>query len=75
MLGDLEEMVITDVMDDLISPQGKYRESFMLIIMIEVCQEWWVNKKGSWKTLMVPDWKKWSFFMSGITLFCPREIP
>ena len=44
MLGDLEEMVNTDVMDDLISPQGKYRESFMLIIMIEVCQEWWVNK-------------------------------
>ena len=69
MLGDLEEMVITDVMDDLILPQGKYPESFMLIIILDVCQEWWVNKKGTWKTLMVPDWTLGRFY------FAPRKIP
>ena len=33
-------MVILDVMDDLILPQGRYPESFMLIYLLEVCQEW-----------------------------------
>ena len=32
-------MVIPDVIDLLILPQGKYPESFMLISLLEVCQE------------------------------------
>ena len=36
---ELEDMVIPDVMDDLILPQGRYPESFMLISLLEVCQE------------------------------------
>ena len=40
----MEDMVIPDVMDDLILPQGRYPESFMLISLLEVCQEWGVKK-------------------------------
>ena len=36
---DREGMVIPDVMDDLILPQGRYPESFMLISLLKVCQE------------------------------------
>ena len=39
-------MVILDVMDDLILPQGRYPESFVLISLLEVCQEWGVKKTG-----------------------------
>ena len=49
-------MVIPDVMDDLILPQGRYPESFMLISLLEVCQEWGVLHGGTWRTLRVPDW-------------------
>ena len=38
--GDMEDMVILDVIDDLILPQGRYPESFVLISLLEVCQEW-----------------------------------
>ena len=51
----MEVMVIPDVMDDLILPQGRYTESFMLISLLEVCQEWGVKKGGTWRTLRVPD--------------------
>ena len=37
--GDLEDLVISDIMDHLISPQGRYPESCMMISIIEVCQE------------------------------------
>ena len=33
-------MVIPGVMDDLVLPQGRYSESFMLISLLELCQEW-----------------------------------
>ena len=36
---DLEDMVIPDVTGDLILPQGRYPESFVLISLLEVCQE------------------------------------
>ena len=36
---DLEDMVIPDVTGDLILPQGRYPESFVLISLVEVCQE------------------------------------
>ena len=36
--------MIPDVMVDLILPQGRYPESFVLISLLEVCQEWGVKK-------------------------------
>ena len=42
LTGDLEDMVILDVMDDLILPQGRYPENFMLRSLLEVCQKWGV---------------------------------
>ena len=46
LTGDLEDRVILDVMDDIILPPGRYPENFMLISLLEVCQEggcppWW----------------------------------
>ena len=35
----MEDRFILDVMDDLILPQGRYPESFVLISLLEVCQE------------------------------------
>ena len=32
-------MIILDVIDDLILPQGRYPESFVLTSLLEVCQE------------------------------------
>ena len=43
------------VMDNLILPPGRYPESFMLISLLEVCQEGGVKKRGTWRTLRVPD--------------------
>ena len=51
----MEDMVIPDVMDDLFLTQGRYTESFMLISLLEVCQEWGVLHGGTWRTLRVPD--------------------
>ena len=36
---DLEDMVIPDVTGDLNLPQGRYPDSFVLISLLEVCQE------------------------------------
>ena len=33
-------MVTPDIMDDLILPQGSYPENFVLISLLEVCQDW-----------------------------------
>ena len=43
---DIEDMAIPDSMDDLILSQGRYPESFMLISLLEVCQEWGVKNRG-----------------------------
>ena len=56
-MGDLDYMVIPDVMDDLVSPPERYPESFVLISLFEVCQEWGVKKGCTWRTLRVPDWR------------------
>ena len=45
LIRDLDGMVIPDVMDDLISSLGKYPESFVLISLLEVCEEWDVKKE------------------------------
>ena len=47
-------MVILDVINDLILPQGIYLESFVLISLLEVCQEWGVKNGGTWRILKVP---------------------
>ena len=44
-----------DVMNVLGRPQGSHCESFMSIASLEVCQEWWVLHRGTWRTLRVPD--------------------
>ena len=44
LIRDLAGIVIPDVMDDLILPQGRYSESFVLISLLEECQEWGVKK-------------------------------
>ena len=54
LTGDLKDRVILDVMDDLVWPQGRYPESFMLISLSKVCQEWGVKIGGTWRTLRVP---------------------
>ena len=35
----MEDMVIPDVMNDIFIPQGRYPENFVLISLLEVCQE------------------------------------
>ena len=44
-----------DVMDVLSRPQGSYPESFMLISLLEVCQEWGIHYVGTWRMLSVAD--------------------
>ena len=44
LTGDWEEMVILDIMDELILPQGRYSVQFVLIYLLEVCREWGVKK-------------------------------
>ena len=55
MTEDLEDRVILDVMDDLVWPKGRYPEIFMLISLLEVCQELGLLTGGTWMTLLVPD--------------------
>ena len=55
LTGDMEDRVILDVMNDVVLPQGKYPENFVLISQLEVCQEEGVKKGGNWRTLRVPD--------------------
>ena len=50
----MEDRVILEIIDDLGRPQGRDPESFMLISLLEVCQEWGVKKGGTWRTLRVP---------------------
>ena len=37
--GDLDDMVIPDVMNDVFMPQGRYTVNFVLISQLEVYQE------------------------------------
>ena len=48
-------MVILDFMDDILLPKGIYLESFVLISLLEVCQEMGFKPEGTWRTLRVPD--------------------
>ena len=57
LIGHIEDRVIPDVMNDVFLPQGRYPDNFVLISLLEVCQEWGVKKIGNWKMLMIPDWR------------------
>ena len=48
-------MVIFDVKDYNVLPPGRYPESFVLISLLEVCQELGVLHGGTWRTLRVPE--------------------
>ena len=51
----MEDRVIPDVMNNVLLPQGRYPENFVLISQLEVCQEGGVKKGGTWRTLRVLD--------------------
>ena len=53
----MEDLVISNVINYVSLPQGRYPESFVLISLLELCQEWEVKKGGNWSTLTVPDWQ------------------
>ena len=53
--ADLEDRVIFYIMDVLGRPQGSYPKSFVLISLLEVCQEWKVLYVGNQRTLRVYD--------------------
>ena len=40
----MEDMVIPDLMNDVFLPQRRYPEHFVLISLLEVCQEGGVKK-------------------------------
>merc|ERR1712219_58665 len=52
---DMEDRVIPDIMNDVYLPLRRYPENFMLISLLEVCQEGGVKKGGTGRMLMVPD--------------------
>ena len=54
-MGDLEDRVILDVMDDHILAPRRYPENIRLISLLEVCQEGGIKKGRTWRTLRVPD--------------------
>ena len=43
----MEDMVIPDIMNDVLLPKERYPENFVLISLLEVCQEWGVKKEGT----------------------------
>ena len=59
-------------MNDLGRPQGRYHDSFVLISLLKVCQEWGVKRGCTWRMLRVPDQRhvgeghpwchRWCFF-------------
>jgi hypothetical protein len=52
----MEDMVVTDVMNDVFLPEGRYPENFVLTSQLEVCQEGGGSRRGgTWRTLMVHD--------------------
>ena len=55
LTGDLEDRVILDILDHIGWPPGRFRESLILISLLEVCQEPPVLEGDTWRMLMVPD--------------------
>ena len=55
LTGDMEDMVIPNIMNDVLLPLGRYPENSVLISLLEVCQEGGFKKGGTWRKLRVPD--------------------
>ena len=49
--------VIPDASTDVLLPQQRYPEIFMMIYQQELCQEGRVQKGGTWRTLRVLEWR------------------
>ena len=50
----MDDRVIPDVISDVLLPQGRSSENFVLILQLEVCQEGGVKKGGTRRLLRVP---------------------
>ena len=50
---DFNDWVMMDIMDDLVRPQGRYPEIFMMIYLLEVCQEGGIYNWDNLTTLKV----------------------
>ena len=59
LTGDMGDMVVPDIMNDVFLPQRRYPENFVLISLLEVCQEGGV-KKGVLGGLLEASWRKTS---------------
>ena len=55
MIGDTDDRVIADFMNDVLSPRGTYPENCVMISQMEVCQDERVKKGGTWRTLRTHD--------------------
>ena len=56
MTGNIDDMVIPNVICYVLLPNGTFSEKFEFISQLEVCQEGGgVKKGGTWRTLRVPD--------------------
>ena len=51
LIGDMDDRVIPDIMQDVYLPLGRYPENFVSISLLEVCQEGGVKTGGTWRTL------------------------
>ena len=51
----MEDMVIPDVMNDVFLPKGRYPQNFVLISLLEVCQEGGGQEVGYLEDVGVPD--------------------
>ena len=75
----IEERVISDVMNHVFLHQGRYPLNFVLISQLEVCPEGgWVKKRGTWRMSTVPDWRHGGLGHSGSHESCfvtSRKIP
>ena len=51
----MDDRIIDDIMNNVLLPQGRCPENFMMISQLEVCQVGGVKKRGTWRTFRVPD--------------------
>ena len=51
----MEDLVSSDIMNDVFLPQGRYPENSVLISQLEEGQEGGVKRGGTWRTLRATD--------------------
>ena len=54
----MDDSVIHDIMNDVLLPQGRYPDNFVLISFLEVYQEGGIKKGATWRMLRVPEWRR-----------------